>query len=106
TSIAYDLDAEGTQRLAQATGQNLGKHLAIVFDGPVMSSPAIDAAITGGEGQISANSSEDGVRDLAIMLRAGALPATRTSVEERSVSPRCGADSICNGLVAGLGAGV
>ncbi|MGO7741169.1 hypothetical protein ACC733_38305, partial [Rhizobium johnstonii] len=62
-SIAYDLDAEGTQLLAQATGHNIGKHLAIVFDGQVMSSPAIDSAITGGEGQISANFSEDGVRD-------------------------------------------
>ncbi|MGO7208548.1 protein translocase subunit SecDF, partial [Rhizobium ruizarguesonis] len=63
TSIAYRLDAEGTQRLAQATEQNIGKHLAIVFDDQVMSSPVIDAAITGGEGRISANFSEDGVRD-------------------------------------------
>ncbi|MBY5369756.1 protein translocase subunit SecDF [Rhizobium leguminosarum] len=102
TSIAYRLDAEGTQRLAQATERNIGKHLAIVFDDQVMSSPVIDAAITGGEGRISANFSEDGVRDLAIMLRAGALPATLTSVEERSVSPSFGADSIFNGLVAGL----
>ncbi|MBX5158909.1 protein translocase subunit SecDF [Rhizobium sp. NZLR8] len=102
TSITYRLDAEGTQRLAEVTGQNIGKHLAIVFDDQVMSSPVIDAAITGGEGAISANFSEDGVRDLAIMLRAGALPATLTSVEERSVSPRFGADSIFSGLVAGL----
>ncbi|NEJ71064.1 protein translocase subunit SecDF [Rhizobium phaseoli] len=102
TSITYRLDAEGTQRLAEVTGQNIGKHLAIVFDDQVMSSPAIDAAITSGEGAISANFSEDGVRDLAIMLRAGALPATLTSVEERSVSPRFGADSIFSGLVAGL----
>ncbi|PDS43272.1 protein translocase subunit SecDF [Rhizobium anhuiense] len=102
TSITYRLDAEGTQRLAQATGQNIGKHLAIVFDDQVMSSPVIDAAITGGEGRISANFSEDGVRDLAIMLRGGALPATLTSVEERSVSPTFGADSIFSGLIAGL----
>ncbi|HWT57286.1 MAG TPA: protein translocase subunit SecDF [Rhizobium sp.] len=102
SSIAYRLDAEGTRRLAEVTGQNIGKHLAIVFDDQVMSSPAIDAAITGGEGAISANFSEDGVRDLAIMLRAGALPATLTSVEERSVSPRFGADSIFSGLIAGL----
>ncbi|MGO7418151.1 hypothetical protein ACCS64_38140, partial [Rhizobium ruizarguesonis] len=54
TSIAYRLDAEGTQRLAQAKEQNIGKHLAIVFDEQVMSSPVIDAAITGGEGRISA----------------------------------------------------
>ncbi|TLX12191.1 protein translocase subunit SecDF [Rhizobium sp. MHM7A] len=102
TSIAYRLDAEGTQRLAQATTQNIGKHLAIVFDDQVMSAPVIDAAITDGEGRISANFSEDGVRDLAVMLRAGALPATLTSVEERSVSPSFGADSIFSGLVAGL----
>ncbi|MBX5125065.1 protein translocase subunit SecDF [Rhizobium lentis] len=102
TSIVYRLDAEGTQRLAEATSRNIGKHLAIVFDDQVMSSPVIDAAITGGEGRISANFSEDGVRDLAVMLRAGALPATLTSVEERSISPSFGADSIVSGLVAGL----
>ncbi|ABC90625.1 protein-export translocase protein [Rhizobium etli CFN 42] len=102
TSIAYRLDAEGTKRLAEVTGQNIGKHLAIVFDDQVMSAPVIDAAITNGEGRISANFSEDGVRDLAVMLRAGALPATLTSVEERSVSPTFGADSIFSGLVAGL----
>ncbi|MGG7536602.1 protein translocase subunit SecDF [Rhizobium sp. 12,4] len=102
TSIDYRLDAEGTQRLAQATAQNIGRHLAIVFDDQVMSAPVIDAAIIGGEGRISANFSEDGVRDLAVMLRAGAMPATLTSVEERSVSPSFGADSIFSGLVAGL----
>ncbi|MBX5092685.1 protein translocase subunit SecDF [Rhizobium lentis] len=102
TSIVYRLDVEGTQRLAEATSRNIGKHLAIVFDDQVMSSPVIDAAITGGEGRISANFSEDGVRDLAVMLRAGALPATLTSVEERSISPSFGADSIVSGLVAGL----
>ena len=102
TSIAYRLDAEGTQRLAQVTGQNIGKHLAIVFDDQVMSAPVIDTAITSGEGQISANFSEDGVRDLAVMLRAGALPATLTSVEERSISPSFGTESIFSGLIAGL----
>ncbi|OWV73662.1 preprotein translocase subunit SecD [Rhizobium sp. R339] len=102
TSIAYRLDAEGTARLAQVTGQNVGKHLAIVFDDQVMSAPVIEAPITGGEGRISANFSEDGVRDLAVMLRAGALPATLTSVEERSVSPGFGAESIFSGLIAGL----
>ncbi|PDT29911.1 protein translocase subunit SecDF [Rhizobium sp. L9] len=102
TLIDYRLDAEGTQRLAQATAQNIGKHLAIVFDDQVMAAPVIDAAITGGEGRISANFSEDGVRELAVMLRAGAMPATLTSVEERSVSPSFGADSIFSGLVAGL----
>ncbi|ULR46259.1 protein translocase subunit SecDF [Rhizobium sp. K102] len=101
-SIAYRLDAEGTRRLSEATGQNIGKHLAIVFDDQVMSAPVIDAVITGGEGRISANFSEDGVRDLAVMLRAGALPATLTSVEERSVSPSFGANSIFSGLIAGL----
>ncbi|MDK4727922.1 protein translocase subunit SecDF [Rhizobium phaseoli] len=102
TSIAYRLDAEGTKRLAEVTGQNIGKHLAIVFDDQVMSAPVIDVAITNGEGRISANFSEDGVRDLAVMLRAGALPATLTSVEERSVSPTFGGESIVSGFVAGL----
>lgn len=100
--IVYRLNAEAAKRLAQATTANVGKHLAIVFDDQVMASPVIEAPITDGSGEIAANFSEEGVEDLAVMLRAGALPATLTAVEERTVSPLFGSESVFSGLVAGI----
>ncbi|MBB3591454.1 SecD/SecF fusion protein [Rhizobium sp. BK529] len=102
SAIVYRLNAEATKRLAQATSANVGKHLAIVFDDQVMANPVIEAPITDGGGEISANFSEEGVQDLAVMLRAGALPATLTSVEERTVSPVFGSESVVSGLIAGI----
>jgi SecD/SecF fusion protein len=101
-SVSFRLDADGTKRLAQATQQNVGKHLAIVFDDQVMSAPAISSPILDGAGEISANFSEDGVRDLAVMLRAGALPATLTVVEERTVSPSFGSASLLTAIIGGF----
>lgn len=102
SAIVYRLNAEAAKRLAQATTANVGKHLAIVFDDQVMANPVIEAPITDGSGEISANFSEEGVQDLVVMLRAGALPATLTSVEERTVSPVFGSESVFSGLVAGI----
>lgn len=102
SALVYRLNAEAAQRLAQATTANVGKHLAIVFDDQVMASPVIEAPITDGRGEIAANFSEEGVEDLAVMLRAGALPATLTAVEERTVSPLFGSESVFSGLVAGI----
>ncbi len=102
SAVVYRLNADAAQRLAQATTANVGKHLAIVFDDQVMANPVIETPITDGRGEISANFSEEGVEDLAIMLRAGALPATLTSVEERTVSPVFGSESVFSGLAAGI----
>ncbi|MBB3658512.1 SecD/SecF fusion protein [Rhizobium sp. BK650] len=102
SAIVYRLNAEATKRLAQVTAANIGKHLAIVFDDQVMANPVIEAPITDGSGKISANFSEEGVQDLAVMLRAGALPATLTSVEERTISPVFGSESVFSGLIAGI----
>jgi SecD/SecF fusion protein len=102
SAIVYRLNAEAAKRLAQATTANVGKHLAIVFDDQVMANPVIEAPTSDGSGEISANFSEEGVQDLAVMLRAGALPATLTSVEERTVSPVFGSESVFSGLVAGI----
>ncbi|MBB3389469.1 SecD/SecF fusion protein [Rhizobium sp. BK275] len=102
SAVVYRLNAEAAQRLAQATTANVGKHLAIVFDDQVMASPVIEAPITDGRGEIAANFSEEGVEDLAVMLRAGALPATLTAVEERTVSPLFGSESVFSGLIAGI----
>ncbi|QWW69288.1 protein translocase subunit SecDF [Rhizobium sp. WYJ-E13] len=102
SALVYRLNAEAAQRLAQVTTANVGKHLAIVFDDQVMASPVIEAPITDGRGEIAANFSEEGVEDLTVMLRAGALPATLTAVEERTVSPLFGSESVFSGLVAGI----
>ncbi|MDM9622217.1 protein translocase subunit SecDF [Rhizobium sp. S96] len=105
-SITYKLDAEGTERLAQRTRQNIGRHLAIIFDDQVMAAPLINAPILDGAGAIPVSFTEEGGRDLALMLRAGALPATLTTVEERTVSPALGSESARAGLVAGIVAAI
>ncbi|WP_160004416.1 protein translocase subunit SecDF [Rhizobium sp. 18055] len=105
-SITYKLDAEGTKRLAEKTQQNIGRHLAIIFDDQVMASLPITAPNLDGTGVIPVAYTEDGARDLALMLRAGALPATLTTVEERTVSPSLGAESKRAGLVAGIVAAI
>jgi SecD/SecF fusion protein len=105
-SINYQLDAEGTKRLAEKTQQNIGCHLAIIFDDQVMAQLPITAPILDGKGTIPVTYTEEGASDLALMLRAGALPATLTTVEERSVSPTLGAESARAGLVAGIVAAI
>ncbi|KRB53089.1 preprotein translocase subunit SecD [Rhizobium sp. Root708] len=105
-SIAYKLDAEGTERLAQKTRQNIGRHFAIIFDDQVMAAPLINAPILDGTGAIPVSFTADGAHDLALMLRAGALPATLTTVEERTVSPALGAESARAGIWSGIVAAV
>lgn len=98
--VSFRFDSRGAQRFAQATQQNVGKPFAIVLDNQVISAPVIREPIIGGSGQISGNFSVEGANDLAVLLRAGALPATLTVVEERTVGPGLGADSISAGLIA------
>jgi SecD/SecF fusion protein len=98
--VTFRFDSRGAQRFAQATQQNVGRPFAIVLDDQVISAPVIREPIIGGSGQISGNFSVQGANDLAVLLRAGALPATLTVVEERTVGPSLGADSINAGLYA------
>ncbi|NKN36357.1 protein translocase subunit SecDF [Agrobacterium sp. a22-2] len=100
--VTFRFDSRGAQRFAQATQQNVGRPFAIVLDDQVISAPVIREPIIGGSGQISGNFSVEGANDLAVLLRAGALPATLTVVEERTVGPSLGADSIRAGVVAGI----
>ncbi|UJW73512.1 protein translocase subunit SecDF [Rhizobium sp. SL42] len=103
--VSFRFDSRGAQRFAQATQQNVGRPFAIVLDQQVISAPVIREPILGGSGQISGNFTVEGANDLAVLLRAGALPATLTVVEERTVGPGLGADSINAGVVAsGIGA--
>lgn len=103
--VTFRFDSRGAQRFAQATQQNVGRPFAIVLDDQVISAPVIREPIIGGSGQISGNFSVEGANDLAVLLRAGALPATLTVVEERTVGPGLGQDSINAGIFAsGIGA--
>ncbi|MDQ0457213.1 protein translocase subunit SecDF [Rhizobium paknamense] len=100
--VTFRFDSRGAQRFAQATQQNVGRPFAIILDNQVISAPVIREPIVGGSGQISGNFSVEGANDLAVLLRAGALPATLTVVEERTVGPSLGADSIRAGISAGI----
>ena len=99
--VSFRFNSKGALRFAEATQQNVGKPFAIVLDNQVISAPRINEPIIGGSGQISGNFTVESANDLAVLLRAGALPATLTVVEERTVGPSLGADSIHAGLVAG-----
>jgi preprotein translocase subunit SecD len=100
--VSFRFDTLGAQKFGRATQQNVGKPLAIVLDGKVISAPVIRDAILGGSGIISGTFSTQEVQDLSLLLRAGALPAPLTVLEERSVGPGLGADSIEAGKVASI----
>jgi preprotein translocase subunit SecD len=98
--VSIEFTATGTRIFGEVTEQNVGKHLAIVLDGNVYSAPRINERIPGGRAVITGQFTVNEARDLAIVLRAGALPAPVTILEERTVGPSLGADSIRQGLIA------
>lgn len=100
--VSFRFDTIGAQKFGRATQQNIGKPLAIVLDGEVISAPVIRDAILGGSGIISGSFTSQQVQDLALLLRAGALPAPLTVLEERSVGPGLGADSVEAGEIASV----
>jgi len=100
--VNFRLSTGGGRKFAEVTTQNVGRPFAIVLDDQVISAPVIREPIVGGSGQISGNFTVESANDLAILLRAGALPAKLTVVEERSVGPGLGADSIEAGKNASL----
>jgi preprotein translocase subunit SecD len=100
--VSFRFDAEGAKRFADATRENVGKPFAIVLDNKVISAPVIREAILGGSGIISGNFTVQSASDLALLLRAGALPAPITILEERTVGPGLGADSIRAGATASI----
>jgi preprotein translocase subunit SecD len=100
--VSFAFDGVGARRFADITTQNVGKPFAIVLDNKILSAPVIREPITGGSGQISGNFTTQEANDLALLLRAGALPAPLTVVEERTVGPTLGADSIASGRDAAL----
>jgi protein-export membrane protein SecD/preprotein translocase SecF subunit len=98
--VNFTFDSIGTRRFADVTRQNVGKPFAIVLDEKVITAPVIREPITGGRGQISGQFNARSANDLAVLLRAGALPAPLTVVEERTVGPELGADAIRAGLIS------
>jgi len=100
--VTFRFNTQGAITFGEITSQNVGRRFAIVLDGQVITAPVIQQPITGGSGQISGNFTPESASDLAVLLRAGALPATLDVVEERTVGPSLGADSIEAGLTAGL----
>ncbi|MEX2649094.1 MAG: protein translocase subunit SecD [Alphaproteobacteria bacterium] len=98
--VSFQFDSAGGRRFGEATTENVGQRMAIVLDSVVISAPVIREPITGGRGVISGNFTVQSATDLALLLRAGALPAPLTVVEERSVGPGLGADSIRAGVIA------
>ncbi len=100
--VSLRFDSTGSRKFGDLTSKNVGKRFAIVLDGEVISAPVIREAITGGSGQISGNFTFETASDLAVLLRAGALPAPLSILEERSVGPSLGKDSINSGMYAGI----
>jgi preprotein translocase subunit SecD len=95
--VSFRFNSSGARKFAEATQANVGKPFAIVLDNKVISAPVIREPILGGSGQISGQFTVQSANDLAILLRAGALPAPLTIIEERTVGPGLGQDSITAG---------
>jgi len=100
TVVSFTLDRVGTKRFAKATSSGVGKRLAIVLDGKVISAPVVRDAIIGGSGQITGGFTFQSATDLSLLLRSGALPAPLNIIEERTVGPDLGQDSIDAGILA------
>lgn len=105
--VSIKLNAEGAKLFDEATNANISKQIAIVLDDIVISAPVVQQRISGGEAQITGKFTTEGANKLAIMLRAGALPVSVEILENRSVGPTLGSDSINSGIKSGLiGAGL
>ena len=100
TVVTFSLDRVGAKRFGKATSTGIGKRLAIVLDGKIISAPVIRDTIATGSGQISGGFTFQSATDLALLLRSGALPAPLNIIEERTVGPDLGQDSINAGMLA------
>ena len=100
TVVSFSLDRVGAKRFGKATSTGIGKQLAIVLDGKIISAPVIRDTIASGSGQISGGFTFQSATDLALLLRSGALPAPLNIIEERTVGPDLGQDSINAGMIA------
>jgi SecD/SecF fusion protein len=104
--VTFKFDTRGAITFGEITSQNVNRRFAIVLDDRVITAPNIQQPITGGSGQIYGNFTTQSANDLAVLLRAGALPASLDIVEERTVDASLGADSIQAGITAGIVAAI
>lgn len=100
--VSFELDKEGARLFGEMTTNNIGRSLAIVLDDKVITAPVIRSVIAGGRGEISGSFSVAEANELALLLRAGALPAPLNVIEERTVGPDLGSDSISMGITTGV----
>ena len=100
TVVTFNLDRVGAKKFGKATSTGVGKRLAIILDGKIISAPSVREPIVGGSGQISGNFTFQSATDLALLLRSGALPAPLSIIEERTVGPDLGQDSIDSGILS------
>ncbi|MDR2267930.1 MAG: protein translocase subunit SecD, partial [Holosporaceae bacterium] len=104
--VSFKFNKIGAKKFGDATRENVGKRFAIILDNEVISAPVIQTPITGGSGRITGDFSIERARDLALLLRAGALPAPLNVIEEKTVGPDLGADSIRSGIMATILSGL
>ena len=100
TVVVFNLDRVGAKKFGKATSKGVGRQLAIVLDNKIISAPTISEAIIGGSGQITGDFTFQSATDLALLLRSGALPAPLNIIEERTVGPDLGKDSIKAGIIS------
>ncbi|ASX27442.1 protein-export membrane protein SecD [Rickettsia sp. MEAM1 (Bemisia tabaci)] len=100
--VSFSFNSFGSKLFGEVTKNNVGKHLAIVLDNNLLSAPTINQPIMGGSGIISGDFTVESANELALLLRAGSLPAPLKIIEERSIGPNLGADSIESGKKAGI----
>lgn len=98
--VSFTLTARGARIFERVTGENIKKRMAVILDGKVHTAPVIQDKIAGGKGQITGRYTESEARDLAVVLRAGALPAPVNVLEQRTVGPSLGQESIDNGVMS------
>lgn len=101
-NVSFQLNREGAIIFSRFTGENIGRRIAIVLDSLIVSAPQVQTKIPGGEGRITGAFTDEEANDLAIVLRAGALPAPVQIIEERTVGPTLGRDSIVLGVRAAI----
>jgi protein-export membrane protein SecD len=102
-NVGFRLNRSGAMIFSRFTGDNIGRRIAIVLDQMVRSAPVVQSKIPGGEGRITGLDDDEEAADVAIVLRAGALPAPVSIIEERTVGPTLGRDSIVSGTYAAIG---
>src|SRR5690242_7066491 len=100
-AVSFTLSSEGAAKFGKVTGENIGRDLAIILDGKVQSAPRIDGRITS-DGRISGSFTQEEVQNLSLILRSGSLPAKLTYLQEQTIGPSLGADSIRSGVLASV----